>query len=65
MSISTIKRIDTSGSAFVPPLTDYKRASQGWKETEFRALSGPSTQVVVGFWRGEAGTVTLERLAAD
>lgn len=61
MNISAVKRVNTfDTNAFVPPLSDYKAASAGWTEAEYRVLEASSNHVVVGFWTGERGSVTLD-----
>ncbi len=61
MNISVIKRIDKTGTnAFVPPLSDYAAVSPGWTEAEYRILETPSSHVVIGFWTGESGKITLD-----
>ena len=61
MDINDIKRLmprDTN--RFVPPINDYKSASPGWNETEYREFEASSDKVVVGFWTGAPGEVTLD-----
>ena len=59
MTIDDIVVIDGSGTAVVPPLSDYQAASAGWAESEFPCLDLAASHVRVGFWTGEPGEVAL------
>jgi uncharacterized cupin superfamily protein len=51
---------DQEARRFVPPLSDYKSTSPGWNETEYRQFEASNAKVVVGFWTGAPGEVTLD-----
>ena len=60
MDISAIRKIATeSARRYVPPLTDYNACSTDWSEVEYRHFEAASPHVVVGFWSGEPGEITL------
>lgn len=44
----------------VPPLSDYRRTSAPWIETEFRCLDLPTDRVTIGYWTGEPGSVEID-----
>lgn len=46
--------------AYVPPLADYSAVSSLWSEAEFRCLDSAASRVVVGYWTGEPGSVSLD-----
>ena len=50
-----------NGTPFVPPISDYDSASEGWSETKVRCLELSTKHAVVGYWSGEPGRVTFER----
>lgn len=61
MKIGVIKRLDESQSKlFTPSLADYAAATPEWTEAEFRHFDQASDRVVVGYWKGEPGQVTLD-----
>lgn len=61
MKVGVIKRLDQNqAKLFIPPLSDYAAAMPGWSEAEFRHLDQPSGRVIVGYWKGEPGQVTLD-----
>jgi len=60
MDISAIRTISAGGGrTHVPPLSDYDAFSAGWSEVEHRHFEAASPNVVVGFWSGEPGAITL------
>jgi uncharacterized cupin superfamily protein len=60
MDIRVIKPLtDQAARRFVPSVSDYQAVSPNWSETEYRHYEAPSTNVVVGFWTGAPGKVTL------
>lgn len=61
LDISSVVRIEPDAATrFVPPLSDYLAASQGWTETEFRVIDLPATKVSGGYWTGEPGRVAID-----
>lgn len=61
MDIGIIKSLTVDEARrYVPPLSDYKTVSAGWHETEYRHFEGPSQNVLVGFWTGVPGEITLD-----
>jgi uncharacterized cupin superfamily protein len=61
MDIGAIKTLAADeASRYVPPLSDYKSASAGWVEAEYRHFEAPSPNVIVGYWTGGPGEITLE-----
>jgi uncharacterized cupin superfamily protein len=61
MDISAIRTISAEdGRPHIPPTADYDACSTGWSETEFRYFEAASPQVVVGFWSGAPGEITLD-----
>jgi uncharacterized cupin superfamily protein len=61
MDISAIRNITTERARqHVPPLTDYSACSTGWSEVEYRHFEAASPHVVVGFWSGSPGEITLD-----
>ena len=61
MDISAIRPLTGDDARrHVPPLSDYRFSSTGWEESEYRHFEAPSPHVVVGFWTGSPGEVTLD-----
>lgn len=44
----------------IPPLSDYKCATSGWAEAEYRCYELARDNITVGFWTGEPGSVSLD-----
>lgn len=61
MDISAVRPLTADDvRRYVPPLGDYSATSAGWEEVEYRHFEGPSSNVVVGFWEGAPGEITLD-----
>jgi uncharacterized cupin superfamily protein len=61
MDIGAVKPLTADEARrYVPPLSDYKVASAGWRQAEYRHFEAPSPHVVVGFWTGAPGEITLD-----
>lgn len=61
MDITAVKRLSSEDvQRYVPPLSDYKAASAAWEEAEYRHIEAPNSNVVVGYWTGSPGEVTLD-----
>lgn len=55
-----VKLGSESFSRHVPPLSDYREASESWSEAEYRCYETDGKKVTVGFWTGEAGRISLD-----
>jgi uncharacterized cupin superfamily protein len=59
MNVDAVQAIDrTLLTAFVPPVSDYDHASDGWQEAEYRAFETANGSFG-GYWTGEPGEVSF------